>query len=250
MWFGLDRSQPEKKPFLQKKHWPQEIVNGTTTRSPTLSLLFSAPTSTTSPMVSWPSTSPFSIDGMTPSNRCRSEPQIAQAVTLMMASRPSSILGSGTVSQRMSFLPCQVSAFIDVSFDLSETQTPKGSSVPSLRIEEGTRRDSWRLGTSTRTTRRELMSAIRPFAIVTGASTGIGFELAKRCAKEGYDLLIAADEPAIEKDRNIASVGLARVEAKRTSRRPKGLISFTRRQRAAPWMRFSRTRDEGRPRLP
>jgi uncharacterized protein len=43
------------------------------------------------------------------------------------------------------------------------------------------------------------MSAIRPFAIVTGASTGIGFELAKRCAKEGYDLLIAADEPAIER---------------------------------------------------
>ncbi|WP_029586740.1 SDR family oxidoreductase [Bradyrhizobium sp. URHD0069] len=42
------------------------------------------------------------------------------------------------------------------------------------------------------------MSATRPFAIVTGASTGIGLELAKRCAKEGYDLLIAADEPAIE----------------------------------------------------
>ena len=43
------------------------------------------------------------------------------------------------------------------------------------------------------------MSANRPFAIVTGASTGIGFELAKRCAKEGYDLLIAADETEIEK---------------------------------------------------
>ena len=42
------------------------------------------------------------------------------------------------------------------------------------------------------------MSDPRPFAIVTGASTGIGFELAKRCAKEGYDLLIAADEPEIE----------------------------------------------------
>jgi short-subunit dehydrogenase len=41
------------------------------------------------------------------------------------------------------------------------------------------------------------MSASRPFAIVTGASTGIGFELAKRCAREGYDLLIAADEPEI-----------------------------------------------------
>jgi uncharacterized protein len=42
------------------------------------------------------------------------------------------------------------------------------------------------------------MSTTRPFAIVTGASTGIGFELARRCAKEGFDLLIAADEPAIE----------------------------------------------------
>ena len=42
------------------------------------------------------------------------------------------------------------------------------------------------------------MSTNRLFAIVTGASTGIGFELAKRCAQEGYDLLIAADEPEIE----------------------------------------------------
>lgn len=42
------------------------------------------------------------------------------------------------------------------------------------------------------------MSSSRPFAIVTGASTGIGLELAKRCAKEGYDLLIAADEPEIQ----------------------------------------------------
>jgi short-subunit dehydrogenase len=37
----------------------------------------------------------------------------------------------------------------------------------------------------------------RPFAIVTGASSGIGYELAKRCAAHGYDLLIAADEPEI-----------------------------------------------------
>lgn len=33
------------------------------------------------------------------------------------------------------------------------------------------------------------------FAIVTGASTGIGLELAKLAAKDGYDLLIAADTP-------------------------------------------------------
>jgi short-subunit dehydrogenase len=36
------------------------------------------------------------------------------------------------------------------------------------------------------------------FAVVTGASTGIGFELARRCAREGYDLLIAADEASID----------------------------------------------------
>jgi short-subunit dehydrogenase len=35
------------------------------------------------------------------------------------------------------------------------------------------------------------------FAIVTGASTGIGLELARLCAREGFDLLIAADEPEI-----------------------------------------------------
>ena len=39
--------------------------------------------------------------------------------------------------------------------------------------------------------------AARQFAIVTGASSGIGFELARLCAKNGFDLLIAADQPAI-----------------------------------------------------
>jgi hypothetical protein len=63
----LLRSQPEKRPFRQKKHSPQAIVNGTTTRSPTFSFLFSEPTSTTSPIVSWPNTSPDFIEGMTPS---------------------------------------------------------------------------------------------------------------------------------------------------------------------------------------
>jgi uncharacterized protein len=39
----------------------------------------------------------------------------------------------------------------------------------------------------------------KQFAIVTGASTGIGYELARICAREGFDLLIAADEPQIER---------------------------------------------------
>src|SRR5689334_5414073 len=34
-------------------------------------------------------------------------------------------------------------------------------------------------------------------AMITGASTGIGYELARRCAIEGFDLIIAADEPRI-----------------------------------------------------
>lgn len=37
----------------------------------------------------------------------------------------------------------------------------------------------------------------RPLAVVTGASTGIGLELAKLCARNGFDLVIAADEPEI-----------------------------------------------------
>ena len=57
------------------------------------------------------------------------------------------------------------------------------------------------------------MSASRPFAIITGASTGIGFELAKRCAKEGYDLLIAADEVEIEKAAGSLREGGDEVEA-------------------------------------
>lgn len=37
----------------------------------------------------------------------------------------------------------------------------------------------------------------RPLAVITGASTGIGYELAKLAAEDGYDLVIAADEPSI-----------------------------------------------------
>jgi len=37
------------------------------------------------------------------------------------------------------------------------------------------------------------------FAVVTGASTGIGLELAKCCAEAGFDLVIVADEPTIQK---------------------------------------------------
>ena len=38
----------------------------------------------------------------------------------------------------------------------------------------------------------------RKLAMVTGASTGIGYELAILCAKDGFDLIVVADEPEIE----------------------------------------------------
>ncbi|WEX09540.1 SDR family NAD(P)-dependent oxidoreductase [Chelativorans sp. AA-79] len=34
-------------------------------------------------------------------------------------------------------------------------------------------------------------------AVITGASSGIGYELARCCAEAGYDLVVAADEPEI-----------------------------------------------------
>jgi uncharacterized protein len=48
----------------------------------------------------------------------------------------------------------------------------------------------------------------RQLALVTGASSGIGYELARRCAVEGFDLLVAADEPQIfEAARNFEMLG-------------------------------------------
>jgi len=40
-------------------------------------------------------------------------------------------------------------------------------------------------------------SSRRPLALVTGASDGIGYELAKVFAENGYDLVIAAEDPGI-----------------------------------------------------
>ena len=51
------------------------------------------------------------------------------------------------------------------------------------------------------------------FAVITGASSGIGYELAAICAREGFDLLIAADRPEIhEAAQSFRAVG-RRVDA-------------------------------------
>jgi uncharacterized protein len=43
-----------------------------------------------------------------------------------------------------------------------------------------------------------MQSTQRKFAVVTGASSGIGRQLAQQCADHGFDLFIAADAPDIE----------------------------------------------------
>jgi len=45
------------------------------------------------------------------------------------------------------------------------------------------------------TKNNSLKNGARPLAIVTGASSGIGYFLAQECAQNGFDLVIAADDP-------------------------------------------------------
>jgi len=52
------------------------------------------------------------------------------------------------------------------------------------------------------------MTQTAPLAIVTGASSGIGYELAAQCAHHGMDVLIAADRPLREATEKLTSVGV------------------------------------------
>jgi short-subunit dehydrogenase len=55
--------------------------------------------------------------------------------------------------------------------------------------------------------------ADRPLAIVTGASTGIGYQLAQCCVDSGFDLVIAADEPEINEAASALRKSGAMIEA-------------------------------------
>jgi len=53
-------------------------------------------------------------------------------------------------------------------------------------------------------------AAIKPLAVVTGASSGIGYELAKQFAQHGYDLVVAAEDARItQAARELEALGVS-----------------------------------------
>jgi uncharacterized protein len=55
----------------------------------------------------------------------------------------------------------------------------------------------------------------KPLAVVTGASSGIGYELAKLCVENGYNLVVAADTPINKAAQEFRNMG-AQVDALET----------------------------------
>ncbi|MCD2514298.1 SDR family NAD(P)-dependent oxidoreductase [Comamonas endophytica] len=51
------------------------------------------------------------------------------------------------------------------------------------------------------------MQSNRPLAVVTGASSGIGYHLARCCAENGFDLVVAADRPLEDAARDLEALG-------------------------------------------
>ena len=60
------------------------------------------------------------------------------------------------------------------------------------------------------------LKAPRPLAVVTGASSGIGYHLARIAAEHGYDLVVAADRPLDDAVQAFQAAGAQQVDALQT----------------------------------
>lgn len=92
------------QPLRQKKHSPQKVSTFTVTRSPGRTVVTAAPTSSTTPTISWPTVMPGTARGTEPCLMCRSLVQMLDKVTRTMASRGSCRVGRGL--SRSSKRPC------------------------------------------------------------------------------------------------------------------------------------------------
>src|SRR3954469_22845574 len=78
-------------------------------------------------------------------------------------------------------------------------------------------------------------TSTRPLALVTGASSGIGFELAKQFATHGFDLIVAAEDAELDTAARELSATAASVEAVRVDlSRPDGVEELYRRIAGRP----------------
>jgi short-subunit dehydrogenase len=68
-------------------------------------------------------------------------------------------------------------------------------------------RDKLKELTMSDTLSRTAAEDVRPLAVVTGASSGIGYELARLLAEDGFDLIVAADRSLVEAQQGLEAVG-------------------------------------------
>ena len=109
-------SQCAAIPALHGAQRPQEVIAGTSTRSPSFSDDTAAPVSTTVPTASWPRIRPSVTAGTSPLRMCRSVPQIVVVSTLTITSVGSWMPGSSAVSHERCPGPPNTSAFIVFPF--------------------------------------------------------------------------------------------------------------------------------------
>jgi short-subunit dehydrogenase len=57
--------------------------------------------------------------------------------------------------------------------------------------------------------KRLMNASTRPLVVVTGASSGIGLELARECAQNGFDLVIAADRDLSDAIEKLSEAGIS-----------------------------------------